>query len=59
MFTYNKFTVTQFLNYLDRFYKGYSITLLPQGKTRILYNDWYYYFDHNDIFWYKVPKEEI
>ena len=59
MFTYNKITVTQFLTYLERFHKGYSIILLPHDKTRILYNSWYYYFDDNDIFWYKVPKEEI
>ena len=59
MFSYNKITVTQFLNYLEKFKKGYSIALLPNGKTRVLYNSWYYYFDHNDIFWYKVPKEDI
>ena len=54
-----KTTLTQFLTYLDRSNKGYSIALLPNGKTRVLYNSWYYYFDHNDIFWYKVPKEDV
>lgn len=59
MFSDYRCTLTQFLNYLDKFHKGYCITFLQQGKTRVLYNSWYYYFDHNDIFWYKVPMEEI
>ncbi len=59
MFTNYSFTITQFLNYLDRFHKGYSITFLSQGKTRVLYNGWYWYFNNNDIFWYKVPMEEV
>ena len=51
-------TLTQFLNGLDKMQVGYSYTILPNGRVRVLYKDWYYYFNNNEIFWYKVSKEE-
>lgn len=52
-------TLTSFLNGLDKLHKGYSYTILSNGRARVLYNNWFYYFDNNEIFWYKVPIEEV
>jgi len=52
-------TLTQFLNGLDRMRVAYSFTIFPNGRIRVLYKGWYYYFNNNEIFWYKVPKEEV
>lgn len=53
-----RFTLSQFINYCEKFHKPYTIIFLKNGRTCVRKDDWYYIFDSNDTLWYKRPVGE-